>query len=150
MDDACNYVRYRLHKHPEESKSAYGILKGCFETPSDTRKPRGSIDCSDIMPLTESTRKPNSQAMLDPNPLVHPDSNSLTRYCLGTRIQMGKNKKSHKSPTCLFHDVNQAQQGKMLKTMTQEALQNCRKFRTIQVLYFMVLSLWFDTQEMVI
>ena len=133
MDDSCNYVRHTLHRYPEQSKQAFGTLKGCFEPPSDTRKPNGSLDCPTILPLTVSTRTVNREAMNDSDPLVHPDSDSRTRYCLGTRIQMDPKKNSHKSLTCAFHDVNLAKEGTMIKTMTQESLQNCRKFRTIQV-----------------
>ena len=141
MDDSCNYVRYYEHKYPEEGKLAYGSKRGCFEAPSDSKKPSGGLDCPDILPLTESARSVNPNAMMDPNPLVHPDSDSLIRYCLGTRIQMGKKNKSHKSPTCQYHDANLATQGRMLKTMTQESLQNCRKFRTIQVINSILFNL---------
>ena len=132
MDDPCNAVRYSLHKYPDVSQEAFGTLKGCFEVPSETEVPSEDVDCPDILPLEHSKCIANRGAMYDADPLVHPDSSSKTRYCLGTAIQTGKNK-SHKSATCLFHDVKKSRQGKMLKTMTQESLQNCRKFRTIQV-----------------
>ena len=131
LDDSCNYVRYRIQKYPEQSAVAFGTLKGCFELPS-TKKPSGSIDCPDILPLTMSTSRVNPGSMKNSDPLVHPDSNNKTRYCLGTRIQMDPKKNSHKSPTCLYHDANLSDQGRMLKTMSQEALQVCRKFRSIQ------------------
>ena len=133
MDDSCTYVRHNFLRYPEESRIVYGDLRGCFEPPSNTEKPSSSIDCPDITPLTMDTKCVNRDAMLDPSPLTHPDSQSLTRYCLGTALQMNPKKKSHKSPKCAFHNPGLAIQGKLLKTMTQEALQNCRKFRTIQV-----------------
>ena len=135
MDDPCNLVRHSFLHYPNESRQIYGELKGCFEVPSKTVKPSSSIDCPDITPLTmmDSNQVVNREAMNDPNPLTHPDSNSLTRYCLGTKLQMNPKKKSHKSPTCTYHDASLAIQGNLLKTMTQEALQNVRKFRTIQV-----------------
>ena len=107
---------------------------GCFETPSDTIKPNSGIDCPDITPLTltDSTQTVNREAMNNSNPLIHPDSNSLARYCLGTKLQMDS-RKSHKSPKCAFHNAALSIQGNFIKIMTQEALQNCRKFRTIQV-----------------
>ena len=133
MDDPCNAVRYSLHKYLDICQEAFGTYKGCFEVPSETELPTEGVDCPDILPLEHSKRIANRGAMYDFDPLVHPDSCSKTRYCLGTAIQTGKKNKSHKSPTCLFHDVKKSNQGKMIKTMTQEALQNCRKFRTIQV-----------------
>jgi hypothetical protein len=136
MDDPCTYVRHSFHRYPAESNQIF-TLKGCFETPSEVMKPTPCIDCPDISPLTltQSSRPVNREAMSNSNPLVHPDSDSLTRYCLGTKLQMDPKKKSHKSPTCAFHNAGLSNQGSLLKTMTQEALQNCRKFRTIQVIF---------------
>ena len=134
MDDPCNYVRYLFLHYPEESSIVYGDLKGCFEPPSSTQEPSTSIDCPDITPLTMDSQCVNRDAMTDDSPFTHPDSESLTRYCLGTALQMNPKNKSHKSPKCAFHNAGLAIQGKLLKTMTQEALQNCRKFRTIQVI----------------
>ena len=138
MDDPCTYVRHSILRYPNESRQIYGELKGCFEPPSATVKPNSSIDCPDITPLTlsDNTQTVNREAMNDNNPLIHPDSNNLTRYCLGTKLQMDPKRKSHKSPTCAFHNAALSKQGNLLKTMTQEALQNCRKFRTIQVTRF--------------
>ena len=42
---------------------------------------------------------------------------------LGTRLQMRKGKTSHKLKTCEYHNANLSNQGKLLKTMTQEAMQ---------------------------
>ena len=135
MDDPCGYVRLNFLRYPSESRQIYGDQRGCFEPPSDTMKPNNEIDCPDITPLTltDHTTTVNREAMNDIDPLVHPDSPSLTRYCLGTKLQMDPKRKSHKSPTCAFHNAALSKQGRLLKTMTQEALQNCRKFRTIQV-----------------
>ena len=128
-DDSCHLVRLSFLRYPNESNQIYGDLKGCFEAPSPSVKPSSSVDCPDILPLSmiDSNQCVNREAMNDPNPLNHPDSNSVTRYCLGTKLH------KHKSPTCAYHDASLATQGHFLKTMTQEALQNCRKFRTIQV-----------------
>ena len=135
MDDPCALVRYSFLKYPNDSMQIYGDLKGCFEPPSSTQKPSSSIDCPDITPLSmiDSSQCANREVMNDISTLTHLDSSSLTRYCLGTKLKMNPNKKSHKSPTCAYHDAGLATQGHLLKTMTQEALQNCRKFRTIQV-----------------
>ena len=131
----CNYVRLNFLRYPNESRQIYGDLRGCFEPPSDTVLPNNGIDCPDITPLTltDQTQTVNREAMNDSNPLVHPDSTSLTRYCLGTKLQMDPKRRSHKSPKCAFHNAALSKQENLLKTMTQEALQNVRKFRTIQV-----------------
>ena len=101
---------------------AFEQYRGCFETPSMTKEPDTDIDCPSVAPLTFSNCIVNREAMNDPNKLVHPDSPSLVRYCLGTRIQMQQGKPSHKLKTCQFHDVNKSRQGQFLRTMTQEAM----------------------------
>ena len=105
------------------SQEAFGEKHGCFEKPDSTRDPSKDIDCPDITPLKFSANKVNRDAMKVNNRLVHPDSPSLTRYCLGTRLQMRKGKPSHRLKTCEYHNANLAKQGKLLKTMTQEAMQ---------------------------
>ena len=66
----------------------------------------------------------NREAMNNESRLIHPDTgSSLTKYVLGTRLQMRKGRTSHKLKTCEYHDANLAIQGKLLKTMTQEAMQ---------------------------
>ena len=126
LDDACAYVRHSLNQ-PEYrvwSELAFGGKHGCFEMPSATRDPTSNIDCPDITPLKFSNNEVNREAMLVDSRLVHPDTGStLTKYVLGTRLQMRKGKTSHKLKTCEYHDVNLAVQGKLLKTMTQEAMQ---------------------------
>ena len=102
--------------------------------PRDDKEPTKNIKCRDILPGIYADQDSNRDAMRDTNTLVHPDSSSLTRYCLGTGLQMrdGSSKGSHKTIACMYHDVKNAEDGKMLKTMTQEAMQMERKFRTIQ------------------
>ena len=104
------------------SELAFGKTHGCFEKPRES-KPNTDIDCPDILPLQYSEAVPNEKAMSNASPLVHPDTRNLTRYCLGTRLQMKDQNKSHKLPTCKYHDADNAKQGKFLKTMSQEALQ---------------------------
>ena len=88
-----------------------------------TEEPKDDIDCPDVSPLEfNSNCLANREAMNDPNKLVHPDSSSMVKYCLGTRMQMQKGKASHKLKTCLFHDVNLSKEGRFLRTMTQEAM----------------------------
>ena len=117
-------MRYCLaqSENREQNQQAFGVYKGCFQTPSATVEPDSDIDCPDVSPLTFSNSIVNREAMNDPNKLVHPDSSSLVKYCLGTRIQMQKGKSSHKLKTCQYHDVNKSRQGRFLKTMTQEAM----------------------------
>jgi hypothetical protein len=55
--------------------------------------------------------------------LVHPDSSTLVKYCMGTGLQMRKGRTSHKLKSCEYHDLNKSKQGKFLKSMTQEAMQ---------------------------
>ena len=104
------------------SELAFGKTHGCFEKPRES-KPNTDIDCPDILPLKYSEAVPNEKAMSNASPLVHPDTRNLTRYCLGLRLQMKDQNKSHKLPTCKYHDADNAKQGKFLKTMNQEALQ---------------------------
>ena len=119
-------------RYPEQSKLAFGEKLGCFELPREDKAPTKNISCPDILPLIYSDQDTNRDAMRSTNPLVHPDTSSLTRYCLGTGLQMREGKPSHKTIECSYHDVDNAKEGKMLKTMTQEAMQMERKFRKIQ------------------
>ena len=150
LDDACAFVRYILSQpeHKVWSELAFGGTHGCFEKPSSQKDPTANIDCPDITPLMFTDNQTNREAMNNESRLIHPDTgSSLTKYVLGTRLQMRKGKTSHKLKTCEYHDANLAVQGKLLKTMTQEAMQVvaclinlskfifaqvCRKFRTIQ------------------
>ena len=118
-------------RYPEFTKHAFGEKGGCFELPREDKEPTKNISCKEILPLTHSEHITNRDAMRDSNPLVHPDTESLTRYCLGTGLQM-RDGKSHKTVECSYHDVSNAKEGRMLKTMTQEAMNVERKFRTIQ------------------
>ena len=120
-------------RYPAQSKVAFGPKRGCFEIPSN-KEPTRNIVCKDILPSIYSDRDCDRQAMEDPNPLRHPDSSSLVRYCLGTGLQMraDPSKSSHKTVECSYHDADLCTDGKMIKSMTQEAMQMCRKFRTIQ------------------
>lgn len=119
-------------RYPDQSKLAFGKKRGCFQLPRDDKTPRKNISCKDILPLIYSEQEMNRDAMRSSNPLDHPDTTSPTRYCLGTGLQMREGKPSHKTVECSYHDVTNAVEGKMLKTMTQEAMQMERKFRTIQ------------------
>ena len=125
-DDSCTYIRHSFAQ-PEYrvlSELAFGKLKGCFQTPSMTKDPDADIDCPDVAPLTFSNNQVNREAMTNSSILVHPDSTSLVKYCLGTGLQMrGKGKSSHRLKTCEYHDASKSRQGKFLKTMTQEAMQ---------------------------
>jgi hypothetical protein len=124
-DDACTYVRHSFSQPQYRvwSQLAFGQYHGCFEKPSSTKDPTSNIDCPEIKPLNFCDNKVNREAMNNDSRLVHPDSSSLTKYCLGTRLQMRKGKTSHKLKTCEYHDVNLSNQGKLLKSMTQEAMQ---------------------------
>ena len=102
---------------------AFGQTHGCFEKPSLTKDPTNNIDCPDVAPLTFSNNLVNREAMRNPSRLVHPDSTSFVRYCMGTGLQMRKGRTSHKLKTCEYHNVTLSKQGKYLKTMTQEAMQ---------------------------
>ena len=114
------FCRHSLLRYPEQSKQAFGEKHGCFELPSEDKAPSKHIQCKDILPIIYSDQDTNRDAMKDPNPLVHPDSTSLVRYCLGTGLQMrDSNKGSHKTISCSYHDVNNSEDGKMMKTMTQ-------------------------------
>jgi len=98
------------------SELAFGEKGGCFQKPVANQNPATNIDCPDVTPLEFQANAGNREAMRNESRLVHPDSKSTTRYCLGTRLQMRKGKKtSHKLKTCEYHDVNLANQGKLLR-----------------------------------
>ena len=134
------YCRHSFLRYPTQSQSAFGETRGCFEAPKN-RKPNKGISCPDILPLHMSDSQPNRDAMKNNDPLDHPDTKGKTRYCLGTRIQMKEGSKgSHKALECSYHDLDLSVEGKMLKSMTQEAMNVCRKFRTIQ----QVVQIWLN------
>ena len=87
------------------------------------KDPTKGIDCPDVIPLKFSNNIHDREAMKNESPLVHPDAKGLTKYCLGTGLQMRKGKKSHQLKTCEYHDADNCAQGKLLSTMTQEAMQ---------------------------
>ena len=100
-----------------------------------TVDPDSDIDCPDVAPLTFSNNNCNREAMKNSSILVHPDSSSLVKYCLGTGLQMKKKgKSSHKLKSCEYHDANKSRQGKFLRTMTQEAMQVCTRCAAVKVL----------------
>jgi hypothetical protein len=107
---------------------AYGDTKGCFEKPSISQKPKKDIDCPDILPLAHvDNQNIDKAAMGNKSTLVHPDVKGTKRYIAGTKLQMREGVKSHKKATCLFHDLSNAKQGALIKSMNQEALQNTRQ-----------------------
>ena len=83
----------------------------------------------DIEPICQET---NRDLFEDGNPLTHPDSDNQNRYVMGTRLQLKTGHKGHKRETCAFHNLDLSQQGPEIKSMTQESMQNVRKFRSIQ------------------
>ncbi len=58
--------------------------------------------------------------------LIHPISMKQRRYVLGDRFHTSS--KPHKSPLCLYHDVDNCSQANSVKTSYQEA-ENSRKNR---------------------
>ena len=80
MDDSCTYVRHSISSDKIMGDQAFGKSHGCFEMPSEDKEPSTDVDCPAIEPLSFSTNISNREAMLDQNPLVHPDSKELTRY----------------------------------------------------------------------
>ena len=91
-----------------------------------------TTNIKDILPLAHSEFPCRREAMLDPNPYSHPDTDNPTQYCLGTGLQMRDSNTSHKSSACAYHDVSLAVNGKLLKTMTQ----GCFQKKKIHILFF--------------
>lgn len=58
------------------------------------------------------------------SPHTHPYTGTTRRFVLQDRFHASKN--PHKSPLCLFHDVNLCQQSNCITTSTQES-ENSRK-----------------------
>ena len=126
-DDPCTLVQHIEHRDGTIAELAYGETKGCFEKPSHTKKPTKDIDCPDILPLAHQQNQNGNQSLMDnPSTLLHPDVVGSKRYIMGTRLQMRKSGKSHKKQTCSFHDISLANQGGLVKSMNQEALQVTR------------------------
>ena len=123
-------VEHYFLRNPEESMRSLGVNRGCFETPTNKHHPN-KVVCHDIDPLHRQTNKTDVTKMRIQDRLVHPDSVSERRYILGTRLQQ-KLQKSHKLPTCQFHNIDLAEGTEDISTMLQESLQNVRKNRTIQ------------------
>ena len=108
------------------------VYLGCFEKPSMTNPPTKNLSCPEILPLAHSFNIPNGSSMSNESRLTHPDAENDRRFISGTRLQMQKKRTSHKKKTCSFHDLDNAQEGKLISSMNQEALQNTRKSKTIQ------------------
>ena len=127
-DDSCTLVQHIRHRDGATAELAYGETKGCFEKPSSTEKPKTNLQVPDILPLalTYTTSLPNASAMTNSSILIHPDSQSTRRYIMGTKMQMRKSGKSHKMPECSFHDLSNAMEGSLIKSMNQEGLQMTR------------------------
>lgn len=124
LDDACTYVRHSLTVDKVKGELAFGATHGCFEKPDMNKEPTKDVNCPALEPLSlSSADTTNRQAMLNPSPLVHPDVQGLCKFCFGTRLQMRDGKSTHQLHTCRYHDVNLSTQGKLVKSMTQEALQ---------------------------
>lgn len=79
MDDSCTFVRHSISSDKVLGEQAFGKSHGCFQMPSEEEEPSGDIDCPAIAPLSYSNSSTNREAMLDPNPLNHPDSRESTR-----------------------------------------------------------------------
>ena len=108
--------RHSFLRYPEQSEEAFGVKRGCFEKPQSDRPPKTNISCKNILPLKFSENETDRNAMLNADPLSHPDSNEKTRYCLGTRLQMRKDGKgSHKTIECTYHSLDLSEDGKLLK-----------------------------------
>ena len=97
-----------------------------------TELPKKNISCPDILPLAHSSHVPDRSAMSKTGRLMHPDALNDRRYISGTRLQMQKKKTSHKKLSCSFHDLDNTEEGKLVNSMNQEALQVTRKAKTIQ------------------
>ena len=97
-----------------------------------TELPNKNISCPDILPLAHSSNVPDRSAMTKPGRLMHPDALKDRRYISGTRLQMQKNRTSHKKLSCSFHDLDNTEEGKLVNSMNQEAFQVTRKAKTIQ------------------
>ena len=63
---------------------------------------------------------------------MHSEALKDRRYFSGTRLQMQKNRTSHKKLSGSFHDLDNTEEGKLVNSMNQEAFQVTRKAKTIQ------------------
>ena len=125
-DDPCTLVQHIGHRDDQIAMLAYGETLGCFEKPSMTEPPSKDIDCPAILPLAHAVDEVDSSAMENPSPVIHPDTKEQRRYIMGTKLQMRGRGKSHKRPQCAFHDLDNCNQGRLVKSMNQEAMQVTR------------------------
>jgi len=63
---------------------------------------------------------------------IHPITGSSRRYIIGDRFHSASN--PHKSPFCMFHDINLCLQANALKTSYQEAENNRKNKETAKCL----------------
>lgn len=64
------------------------------------------------------------------HPLMHPISGECRRYVLGDRFHSASN--PHKSPLCLYHDINLSLQANTIKTSYQEVENNRKNTRRLR------------------
>ena len=116
-----------LQSHDEFKSSIRGYDLSTL--PPQIEYPTNLVYFQDIEPIQQET---NREHFGDGNPLDHPDSSNRNRYVFGTRLQSKSGHKGHKRDTCAYHNLDLSQQGATIKSMTQESMQNVRKFRSIQ------------------
>ena len=121
LDDPCHLVSHSFLKYPLESQLTLNDKRrGCFENPSDKRDPQTGLDCPNILPIEHPDNVTNYDAIEMESTIQHPDSPSIDRFIMGTRLQTrDKKKKKHKLKTCEFHNLDNSRQGAQLKTMSQ-------------------------------
>jgi hypothetical protein len=111
LDDACTFVSHLCCSEKELAEKLFGINRGCFEPPHESKKPRSDHDCPEILPLALNPREACENAFNNPETKVHPISRTLTRLVLGTKLTENHRTRNE----CLYHNVNNCIQSTQIK-----------------------------------
>ncbi|KAK3738741.1 hypothetical protein QZH41_018100 [Actinostola sp. cb2023] len=127
-DTACGFVRHMDCRVPELTDKIWGKFCGCFEEPKLGVSPNKGMNVPII--TTAEYRDREAPMFESSDSTVHPLSGESRRYVLGDRFHNASN--PHKSPLCLYHDINLAEQSNAIKTSYQESENNRKNVRRLR------------------
>lgn len=123
-DSPCGFARHLECRVPDVTDIVWGENYGCFEKPELGKRPNCDVDVPFIVPqefrdMSRQLQKPENLERFQ-----HPVTMTTRRYVLGDRFH---NKSDpHKSPLCVYHDIDKCRQSLTIKTSYQE-VENSRK-----------------------
>ena len=113
LDDPCTFISHMFCSESSTADMLFGANKGCFEPPHKEKKPRTDHDCPELLPLSMFPRDMSSEALSNPQSMVHPISRTIIRKVLGTKLSDG-----HKSRNeCLYHSTGNCKQASFIKVL---------------------------------